>query len=625
MASKWKRRAIELVTGLAFTNKAYPSVIRYSPSKTEISKFEAKHLKRTTPERRGVSSQKICDMLSQLEAEPRANIHNIMVVKDGEVIAECSHPGYDVNIRHLSHSMSKTLTGMAIGILCMEGKLSLQTKLVDIFPEIQSQDKRFHTITIRHLLIMSTGVPFSEVGSVTENEWTKAFFESKLTFSPGTDFAYNSMNSYILARIVVRKTGLSLMNFLSARIFNPMGITNVFWEIGPEGVEKGGWGVHLSAESWAKLGVMMLGGGVFEGKRILPAEWVAESTCSQIDVPESAGDYNYGYQLWVHRKKDYFLFNGMLGQNVWICPKNNIVVVANCENNELFQKSAVLEIIERYLGADISATYYNTKGMSALEEKQKTFFEARHWIKPREPKKGLTYRIGLRNARPFVTAWNKILGTYTFANNNIGILPIFIRAMQNNYQGGIESVSFEREGEHLYFTSREGGIDYRIEVGLYDFKTAVLNFNGESYIVRSMGEAATDEDGNEIFKLELIFPEMPNTRKIKFTFRKDGRLIMKMTEFPNEKIAEPLVESIYTTNPKFAFAVKLIEARLGDKFVIRKLANIFSPTLIGIDTNSEKYFDIVADERMRSEQAAKSTEAVSALILKIASETKDDE
>ncbi len=617
-------RAIELLTGIAFTGKAYPAAIQYTPAKTEISKLETKHFNRTTPERRGVASGVICALLKALEAEPRANIHNLMIVKDGEVITECSAPGYDVNIRHLSHSMSKTLTGMAVGILCTEGKLSLETKLVDIFPELQPTDKRFRTITVRHLLTMSTGVPFSEVGSVTETEWTKTFFESRLTFAPGTDFAYNSMNSYILARIVVRKTGMSLMNFMRTKVFSPMGIQNVFWELGPEGVEKGGWGVHLSAESWAKLGVMMLGGGVFEGKRILPEEWVAESTSSQIAVPESTGDYNYGYQLWVHRTKDYFLFNGMLGQNVWVCPKNNIVAVLNCENNELFQKSAALEIIEKYLGGNITADIHDANAASELEELKKNFFRSRRWAIPKEPKKGITYRIGLRNSKPYVSDWNRILGTYTIVNNNAGILPLIIRAMQNNYQGGIESVSFEREGEHLYFTSHEGGIDYRVEVGLYDFKTSVLSFNGENYIVRAIGESSVDDDGHPRYKIELLFPEMPNSRKISFSFRNDGRLVIRMTESPNEKIAEPIVESIYTTNPKLAFAVRLLEARLGDKFVTQKLVSIFSPTLNGVDTNSDKYFDIVADERMRNEQAVKSTEAVSALILKLAGEDKDE-
>ncbi len=623
--AKWKKRAIELVTGLAFTNKANPSVIPYHPSKTEISGIETKYFRRSAPERRGVSSKRIYNMLSELESNPRANIHNIMVLKDGEVVSECSRPGYDVNIRHLSHSMSKTVTGMAIGLLVSEGHLSLDSRLADLFPDFKVRDKRFLAITVRHLLTMSSGVPFSEVGSVTEDEWTNAFFESRLSFAPGTNFAYNSMNSYILARIVVRVTGMSLTDFLSDRLFRPLGIRNVFWEIGPEGIEKGGWGIHLSCESWAKLGVMMLGLGSFEGRRILPKSWVTESISTQIKAPESAGDYNYGYQIWVHRKNDAFLFNGMLGQNVWVCPRNNIVVVANCENNELFQKSAVLEIIEKYLDGNLKDDIYDHRALAQLREKEKDFFSCRRWTVPREPKRGITYRLGLRCKTPFVQIWKKILGTYVFPANNHGILPLFIRAMQNNYSGGIESISFERAGERLFFTSREGGTDYRLEVGLYEFKSTVLDFNGEKYIVRAMGEAEYGDGGDPVYKIELILPEMPNSRKMRFTFGEDGRIILRMTEVPNEKIAEPLVESIYMTNPKLAFAVNMLERRLGDRFINRKLESVFSPTLVGADTHSDRYYDIIADEKTRADEASRSTKAISSLILKITGDIKDDE
>ena len=625
MGSKWKRRAVELVTGLALTNKKNPATVPYIPQKTDISALELRHFKRTAPERRGVSSGRIYNMLSELEENPRANVHNIVVVKDGEIISECSRDGYSVNVRHLSHSMSKTLTGMAIGLLISEGKLSLKTRLADIFPERRYVDKRFENITVHHLLCMSTGIPFSELGSVTEKDWTAAFFESRLSFAPGSNFAYNSMNSYMLARIVVRLTGMSLMSFMNEHIFHPLGITNAFWEVGPEGVEKGGWGVYLSAESWAKLGVMMLNNGVFEGKRILPQTWVKMSTTSQMRAPDSAGEYNYGYQLWVHRQNDQFLFNGMLGQNVWICPKNNIVVVAMCENNELFQKSAVLEIIERYLSSELGGDFFDTDSLPKLRDKEKHFFENRAYVKPEKAKKGILYRIGLRNRKPFDSAWSNLLGRYNFNQNNQGILPIFIRAMQNNYTGGIESISFERDGERLFFTSTEGGVDYKIEVGLYEHCTTVLNFNGERYMVNAIGEATSNEDGHTIYKLELALPEMPNTRRIRFSFGEDGRLFMRMTETPNEKIAAPLVEGIYTTNPKLAFAVKLLELRLGDRFLNRKLEQLFSPTLIGANTHSKKYADIIEDEKARAEEASRTTAAISAMIAKAANEIDEDE
>jgi CubicO group peptidase (beta-lactamase class C family) len=622
--SKWKKRAIELITGLALTGKTNPAVVPFTPSKTEFSAHETKHFKRTTPERRGVSSRRIYDMLSALEADKRANVHNIMVIKDGEVISECSHPGYDVNIRHLSHSMSKTVTGMAIGLLVSQGSLSLDDRLADIFPEYTPTDSRFYNITVKNLLNMSSGIPFSEFGTVTETEWTRAIFESKLSFDPGTNFAYNSMNSYMLARIVVRITGISLMHFVTNHIFKPLDIKNAFWEEGPEGVEKGGWGLYLSAESWAKLGVMMLGLGVFEGKRVLPKSWVSESITTQMKSPEASGDYNYGYQLWVHRERDQFLFNGMLGQNVWVCPKNNIVVSVNCENNELFQKSAVLEIIENYLGGNISRDSYDSEGTSLRQSCERHFFESRHWIRPLEKKRGITYRLGLRNAMPFDKRWSDILGSYSFPQNNHGILPLFIRVMHNNYSGGIESISLEREGESLFFTSREGGIDYRLEVGFYDFKTTVLNFNGERFIVRAIAESIEDEDRKKIYKLELLFPEMPNSRKIKLSLEEDGKIMLRMTEIPNEKIAEPFVESIYMTNPKLAFAVRILERRLGDRFINKKLESMFSPTLIGADKGNEKYYDIIANERARAEEAIQATKAISSLILNAADSIKDE-
>ena len=150
-----------------------------------------------------------------------------------------------------------------------------------------------------------------------------------------------------------------------------------------------------------------------------------------------------------------------------------------------------------------------------------------------------------------------------------------------------------------------------------------MNFNGEKYIVRALGEAAFNDDGHRIYKLALVFPEMPNSRKIKFTFGEDGRLVMKMSEIPNEKIAEPLVEGIYATNPKFAFAVKMLERRLGDRFINRKLESIFSPVLIGADTHSKRYTDILADEKARAEEAKRSTGAISALILS-AADTMDE-
>ena len=331
----WKKRSLELVLGLALTNKQNPAVVAYAPQKLEITKEERPYFKRSSPEAHGIPSARMIEMLDALEKDTRVHLHNLIVLADGEVITECSAPGYGLHIAHLSHSMSKTVTGMAIGMLIDEGRLSPQDRVLPFFPEIKEPNKKLEELTVGHLLAMQSGVPFSEAGSVTETEWTRAFLESAPGFAVGTKFAYNSMNSYLLARIVCRVCGVSLCEFLEKRLFAPLGITNYFWEMGPEGVEKGGWGLFLSAESWAKLGVMILSGGTFEGKRILSEEFVREATEMHSESPESSGDFNYGYQLWVSRVGKEILFNGMLGQNVWIYPEGNIVVAMNAGNNEL--------------------------------------------------------------------------------------------------------------------------------------------------------------------------------------------------------------------------------------------------------------------------------------------------
>ena len=367
---RWTKRAGELLIGLALTNKQNPAVVPYTPQKTEVSKFEKPFFRRERPEKHGVSSVRLYKMLSELEAEPRANIHSLIVLKDGAVICEASAKGYDVNVAQLSHSMTKSVIGMAIGFLVDEGRISVDDKLCDFFPEHEYADPLFAKMTVKHLLMMSSGAKISEIGSVTESEWTRAFFGSDLLFEPGTQFKYNSMNSYMLARIVERVTGLGITEFLKPRLFEPLGIDNFFWEKGPEGLEKGGWGLYLSPESWAKLGQLMLSRGSFFGRRILSEKWVKESVSTHAITSEELGDFNYGYQIWTARSGDDFLFNGMLGQNTWISPKNSLVAVISSGNNELFQGSPALSIIRKYLSVNSLSNPQDSGGVSLLREKE---------------------------------------------------------------------------------------------------------------------------------------------------------------------------------------------------------------------------------------------------------------
>ena len=595
---KWKKRAVDLLTSIAFGSDGDGSVVPYYPQKTEVSSYEFKYFHRTTPERQGISSKRLYNMLCELESEKRANVHSIMVVRGGEVILECSRDGYDVNTAHLSHSMTKSVTGLAVGMLSDEGKLRVNTRLVDIFPEFSYRDKRFATMTVGHLLSMKSGVAFAEAGSVTDRDWLETFFSSSMKFAPGARFSYNSMNSYVLGRIVSKISGESLSEFLEKRLFTPLGITNYFWEKGPEGIEKGGWGLYLSTESWAKIGSMVLRGGVFNDTRIISSEWISAATSLQSKTPEILGDYDYGYQTWVGRQTKEILFNGMLGQNVWICPENDIVAVIMSGNNEMFQESPALEIVRKYLSSELSDTL-DKRDFRVLADKESKFFDSRRWVRPLPKKRGFSYWLGMRPRWEFDKRWESILGTYAFAKNSIGLLPLIVRGMQNNMAAKLEAVSLDRHGERLFMTVRESGASYHIEIGLYGYKETVLDFRGEKYIVKAMGEPLLDGDGDGEFRIELLFPELPNTRMITIERPDLDTAIFKFTEVPNNRIIETLFDRV-TASPALGFALDLFERRFGEDFIHKRIEGIFAPELVGVDTNSEDYEEIIKRERESS-------------------------
>ena len=625
---RWIKRTVELGAGLIFSGKPDPSVIPYYPQKTEISGDEEQYFRRTHPEKKGVSSGRLAAMLSALEKDKSVNIHTLLCLKDGEVICECSHPGYEINTWHLSHSMSKTVTGMAIGMLVDDGRLSVDTLLCDLFPEYEYKDDRFARITVKHLLTMTSGVRFSEAGSVTETKWTEAYFESSCAFEPGSDFAYNSMNSYILAEIAVRLSGRSLTELLDERLFGPLHITNRFWELGPEGIEKGGWGLYLSAESWAKIGYMMLQNGVFEGKRILSERWVRESCEPHARTPESLGHFDYGYQIWTAREGNSYLFNGMLGQNVWICPENRLVVVMMSGNNELFQNSATRSIIEEYLSVDLSndtsASPFHGD-ITELRYAERRFFRGRHWIRPYAPKRGIGYRLGLRSFSGYPEEWSALTGKYNFSKNNAGIMPLVVRAMQNNLQSSVDSMEFECDGDSAFFICTEGRVKYRFEIGFSDFKETVIDFHGEKYIVRVMGEAMEDEDRNMLYKLELLFPELPNARMMKISFTDEDKILVRMSEMPSEKIAEVFLKELNGTNPKMSAYMSLIEKRVGKNVTSKRLTDTFAPRLCGARVGSEQYARIMDEEREKRRLLDRTAKIVNSVVYKLMHEEDEDE
>ncbi len=619
---KWKKRSIELIAGLSLSDKKYPSVIPYQPKKTQLCPKEPTYFTRVAPEKNGLSTATLRYMLSELEAEERAQIHSLLVLAHGGAVCRCSAPGYDGQIPHLAHSMSKTVLGMAIGLLIGEGRLSPDSRVLPFFPECRVQDKRLRELTVRHLLAMQSGVKFNEAGVVTETGWTAAFFDSALSFAPGAGFAYNSMNSYILACIAQRVSEESLVDYLMPRLFAPLHIERPLWQVGPEGVTCGGWGLYLSDESWGKLGLMLCCEGRFEGKQILPADFVREMTSVQAKTPENLGDFHYGFHLWVGRETKDFLFNGMLGQNVWCYPERGLVAVISAGNNELFAQSPALSIIRRRLCFPLpSEEHHFLLHRREYAHQQQAFFCRRHWIRASAPAGGFLNFLRHRHSRGYDTRWDALRGSYIFRQNNNGILPVFVRTMENCFTGGIDSLTFRHRGERLWMTVVEGGAPLTLEIGLKDFADTVLTFREEVYLVRAMGEVAVDEEGRAVYKIELCFPELPNVRRIKLFPAPDGCYKIRFSELPNQELGRAFIDSFPSKN---ALLNEILERRLGDGYLHRLLKDVFSPTLLAIPAGGEKALLLLEQEEKSRAARRRSVSFITGIVSRFFEEREEE-
>ena len=323
--------------------------------------------------------------------------------------------------------------------------------------------------------------------------------------------------------------------------------------------------------------------------------------------------------MWVSRDSDAFLFNGMLGQDVWVSPRNRLVVCVNSGNNELFQKSPTLYAIETYLNRDLSNDIEESLfagDLNDLRKKEAEFFVCRHWIRPYREERSRRLHLHRRERVTVPREWDDLVGRFNFAKNNQGILPLILRAMQNNLKNTIDGFIFEKANDSFYFTVVEAGVSYPMEVGFTDFKESVIDYHGEKYLVRVMGEAMEDEDRNMLYKIELLFPELPNLRTLKLSFNDDGSLKVRMSEIPNNHIADIYVSDMQKNSPRIAFFYELLNKRLGKNFVETRLENAFSPTLIGARVGSVGYTAIMDAEREKLRTSEKTTRIINTVVEK---------
>jgi CubicO group peptidase (beta-lactamase class C family) len=301
-----------------------------------------------------VSSPAISALLDRLEGKS-IECHSLMVVRHGHVVAEGWWAPYSADRPHLLYSLTKSFTSIAVGLAIADGLLSLDDRVADVLPGhvpagISEQGRR---ISVHHLLSMTAGHsanPLAEAWQLEPGDLVKGFLRLPFATTEGTRHTYDDSTTFILARMVERVVGCGLPEFLDERLFAPMGIDHAQWDRVGSGAAFGFHGLHLRTEAVAAFGELLLRGGLWGGRQLVPREWVGLATGRHIDSrhhAEGAGgpDFlcGYGYQFWISRHG--FHGYGAFGQHCVVVPSHDLVVVLTSAQQEVQQAQDVLDAI----------------------------------------------------------------------------------------------------------------------------------------------------------------------------------------------------------------------------------------------------------------------------------------
>jgi CubicO group peptidase (beta-lactamase class C family) len=314
-------------------------------------------LPRSVPEAEGVSSQGIIGFLDAA-AKSSHEFHSIMIVRHGKVIAEGWWNPYKPDLRHTMYSTSKSFTATAVGFAVSEKLMSVNDKVISFFPDAlpDSVSQFLAEMKVGDLLSMSAGQdpdPTPDIAGKDTN-WVKAFLALPVVHEPGTKFLYNSMATYMLSAIVQKVTGEKIVDYLKPRLFDPLSIEGMDWEVDPLGINSGGWGLRVKTEDMAKFGQLFLQKGKWNGKQILPAAWIEEATTKKIDqnpdATQAEKDSNdwlqgYCYQMW-RARNNAFRADGAYGQYIIVMPDQDAVVAITCETPDM---QGEIDLVWEYL------------------------------------------------------------------------------------------------------------------------------------------------------------------------------------------------------------------------------------------------------------------------------------
>lgn len=325
----------------------------------------------STPEAQGIYSATLAKTFDVFHNQ---GVHSIAVIRNGVWVASACKEGIQSGMPQDVKSVTKSVTSALFGIALAEGKLkSPEQRLATFFPELEN-DPMKSKIQLKHLLSMTSGLSWNNDQEQSSNEmmysedWVRYILNCPAQHEPGAVFNYSNGDAHLISAVLEMVTGMKLFEYAKSRLFEPLGITNVHWSVDHQDHTIGAWGLALTLEDMAKLGLLYLKQGQWDGKSIIPASWIRTSLEKRIVLNYSNGTQgSYGYYWWSktlakgllrgsRKQVDVFYASGAGGRRIFGIPDLNLIVALTANTADVDLPESLLHHVVQAIRSDKKVT-----------------------------------------------------------------------------------------------------------------------------------------------------------------------------------------------------------------------------------------------------------------------------
>ncbi|MFD0698987.1 serine hydrolase domain-containing protein [Paenibacillus sp. GCM10027628] len=344
----------------------------------------------TSPEEQGMDSSQLADVMNEFR---NREVHSMVIIRNGYLVAEAYNENNQIDTPQDTRSVTKGITSALTGIALAEQKLkSIDQRLSDFFPELAKVPLKFE-IAIKHLLYMASGLEWPDEHEQSSQEmmysadWIQTILDKPAANKPGTQFNYSNGDAHLLSAVVQKATGESLFEYAKSRLFAPLGITRVNWNHDPQGYSIGSWALALTARDMAKIGLLYMKEGEWDGRQVIPKRWIKETLTPRIVHRYKNGEQGgYGYYWWLKtlsrgrfdgdtKKYETFYAAGSGGRRIFVIPELKLIVALTAHTADVDMPEQVLQSVVRSIQS-AHPLPENTEGMNKLNQAVLSFKEA---------------------------------------------------------------------------------------------------------------------------------------------------------------------------------------------------------------------------------------------------------